>query len=191
MSRRLSSLLASSAAVLALLLVSACGGDSSDDGAGDPATTSSETASETSEAPADGTTIEGTEGSVTLADGKIGDKPDVQVDTPFSVKQTTVKTVIKGDGAKVAKNASVQVDYYGVNGRSGDVFDESFSRQPASFPLDGVVTGFAKAIEGQTVGSRVLVAMTPADGYGPDGAPAADIKGTDTLVFVIDILKAK
>jgi peptidylprolyl isomerase len=37
---------------------------------------------------------------------------------------------------------------------------------------------------GQTVGSRVLLAFPPADGYGAAGQPSA---GIDTLVFVVDI----
>ena len=39
------------------------------------------------------------------------------------------------------------------------------------------------------VGSRVLLVVPPADGYGPDGNPPK-IAGTDTLVFVVDILAA-
>jgi peptidylprolyl isomerase len=30
--------------------------------------------------------------------------------------------------------------------------------------------------------------IPPADGYGPTGSAAAGIKGTDDLVFVVDIL---
>ena len=45
-------------------------------------------------------------------------------------------------------------------------------------------------IPGQTVGSRLLVIVQPADGYGADGNPQADIKGDDVLIFVMDILDA-
>ena len=48
--------------------------------------------------------------------------------------------------------------------------------------------GFTKAIEGQNVGSRILVAIPPVDGYGSAGSPQAGIQGTDTLVFTIDII---
>jgi peptidylprolyl isomerase len=51
-----------------------------------------------------------------------------------------------------------------------------------------VVPGFKKALVGQTVGSQVVAVIPPADGYGSDGNSQAGIKGTDTLVFVIDIL---
>ncbi len=40
------------------------------------------------------------------------------------------------------------------------------------------------------VGSRVLLVIPPADGYGKAGNSSAGIKGTDTLVFVVDILGA-
>ncbi|GMA93636.1 hypothetical protein GCM10025881_04600 [Pseudolysinimonas kribbensis] len=34
----------------------------------------------------------------------------------------------------------------------------------------------------------MIVMIPPADGYGSGGSPEVGIKGTDTLVFVIDIL---
>jgi len=36
----------------------------------------------------------------------------------------------------------------------------------------------------------VLLVIPPADAYGKAGQPQAGIKGTDTLVFVVDILGA-
>ena len=39
------------------------------------------------------------------------------------------------------------------------------------------------------MGSRLLLVIPPADGYGEAGSPPK-IAGTDTLVFVIDILAA-
>ena len=41
-----------------------------------------------------------------------------------------------------------------------------------------------------TVGSRVLLVIPPDKGYGTAGNSGAGIKGTDTLVFVVDILAA-
>jgi peptidylprolyl isomerase len=40
------------------------------------------------------------------------------------------------------------------------------------------------------VGSRVLLVIPPSLGYGKAGSAQAGIKGTDTLVFVVDILSA-
>ena len=53
-----------------------------------------------------------------------------------------------------------------------------------------VIPGWDKGLAGQTVGRRVMLVIPPADGYGKTGSPQAHIKGTDTLVFVVDILGA-
>ncbi|HEY2644203.1 MAG TPA: FKBP-type peptidyl-prolyl cis-trans isomerase [Galbitalea sp.] len=101
------------------------------------------------------------------------------------------ETLIKGTGAKVPANANVIVNYQLVLWRTGKVVsgnDTYASGSPATFNTGQVVPGFKKALEGQTVGSRVLVVIPPADGYGPTGSAAAGIKGTDDLVFVVDIL---
>ena len=36
----------------------------------------------------------------------------------------------------------------------------------------------------------MLLVIPPDQGYGPQGNPQAGIEGTDTLVFVVDILAA-
>ena len=41
---------------------------------------------------------------------------------------------------------------------------------------------------GQQVGSSVLLSIPPHQGYGSRGMPQAGIKGTDTLVFVVDVV---
>jgi peptidylprolyl isomerase len=72
-------------------------------------------------------------------------------------------------------------------------FDESYSKgQPTSFPIGvgQVVPGWDKTLVGTKVGSRVLLAIPPKDGYGESGNPQAGIKGTDTLYFVVDVLAA-
>jgi peptidylprolyl isomerase len=107
----------------------------------------------------------------------------------FTVPSSCNRVLTAGDGPVVGPGDAVEVDYAGVNGRTGEVFDSSYARQaPAAFALTGVVAGFAKGLVGQTVGSRVLLAMPPEDGYGPNGNTRADIQGTDTILFVVDIL---
>lgn len=101
-------------------------------------------------------------------------------------------TLIKGEGAVVEKGQTIAVDYLGQVFEGKKPFDESYSKQPASFPIGvgQVVTGWDKALVGKTVGSRVILSIPPGDGYGDKGNKDAGIKGTDTLFFVIDILGA-
>jgi FKBP-type peptidyl-prolyl cis-trans isomerase len=108
-------------------------------------------------------------------------------------KTLQVKTLIKGTGAVVKKGQNLAVQYTGVNYRTGKVFDSSWSRaQPFTVVIgEGqVIPGWDTGLVGQTVGSRVLLVIPPADGYGSAGASQAGINGTDTLVFVVDILAA-
>ncbi|SDQ83297.1 FKBP-type peptidyl-prolyl cis-trans isomerase [Microbacterium sp. cf332] len=104
-------------------------------------------------------------------------------DAPTEVELANLKT---GDGATVQPGDTAFVQYTGVKWSDGSVFDSSWDRgQPAAFPTNGVVTGFQQALEGQQVGSQVLVVIPPAAGY---GAQEGSELQNETLVFVVDIL---
>lgn len=108
-------------------------------------------------------------------------------DAPTDLKIGVLK---KGDGAVVAEDATVTVQYQGTKWSDGSVFDQSWGRGSTQFALSGVVPGFAQAIAGQTVGSQVVVVIPPALGYGEKSdSNTAELAG-ETLVFVIDILAA-
>ncbi|MBD3783097.1 MAG: FKBP-type peptidyl-prolyl cis-trans isomerase [Micrococcales bacterium] len=108
--------------------------------------------------------------------------------------KTVVQPLVAGTGPKVAKGQTVRVSYTGALWRNGEVFDSSASHpdQPYfEFPIGQgqVIKGWDTGLVGQPVGSRVLLVIPPADGYGAQGS-GDKIKGTDTLVFVVDILAA-
>lgn len=119
-----------------------------------------------------------------------GTPPKVTVPAPWAITKTQTKVFKPGTGEKVTEASRVGVKYIGVNGRTGKVFDSSYTKgQPVNFKLSGVVPGFSKGLAGQRVGSRVLVGITGEDGY-PEGSPEAGIEKGDTLVFYIDIVSA-
>lgn len=106
-----------------------------------------------------------------------------------------VKTLVQGSGPKIAKGQTVVVQYTGAIWRTGQVFDASWKHgQPFGFTIGAtpsqVISGWDKGLVGQPVGSRVMLVIPPTDGYGKTGNSQAGIKGTDTLVFVVDILGA-
>lgn len=99
--------------------------------------------------------------------------------------------VVVGDGPKVKAGDSIVVQYKGVLWRTGKEFDSSWSRQqPMTITIGqgAVIPGWDKGLVGQTVGSRVMLVIPPKDGYGSAGQ--GPIKGTDTMVFAVDILGA-
>lgn len=129
---------------------------------------------------------------------KTGQAPVVSVPkktTPPA--KLSVTTLIKGSGQALAKGDTVVTQYVGVNWRTDKVFGASWpSGQSAaggllSFQVGGtqVLPGLSNALAGVPVGSRVMVVIPPALGYGPAGGQAsAGIKKNDTLVFVVDVL---
>ncbi len=117
------------------------------------------------------------------------------VTVPKTKPSTTLvaQLLIKGDGPVVQAGQVLTAAYTGLIYGTGKVFDSSYAsgnllNQPVG--KGQLVPGFDKGIVGQTVGSRVLLVLPPAEGYGKAGNPQAGIKGTDTLVFVVDILAA-
>jgi len=126
--------------------------------------------------------------AVTVKGGD-GQEPTVTLPAPMAIDKTRTKVLIPGDGATLKETDTVEVNYVGVNGRTGEVFDDSWSRgSTADFPLDQVVPGFTKGLTGQKVGSRVLIGMPGTDGYDASGGNAqAGINVGDSLFFVVDI----
>ena len=145
---------------------------------------------------ASGATVSSGGGSLPSVSAAQGTAPKVTIPKGVAAPKTLVtKTLIKGSGPVVAKGQDVVVQYTGVNWRTGQVFGSSWQAgQPYSFRIGAtpsqIIPGWDKGLVGQTVGSRVLLIIPPADAYGSAGQSQAGIKGTDTLVFVVDIIGA-
>ncbi|MER6525091.1 FKBP-type peptidyl-prolyl cis-trans isomerase [Streptomyces sp. NPDC001508] len=125
------------------------------------------------------------------AGAKFGEKPTVAKGSGEPSKDLAVKTVIAGGGRTVAENDFVQAHYLGQIWKSAKVFDNSYDRKsPLVLQLaeGSVIDGWRYALTGKKVGSRVLMAVPPTWGYGASGNAQAGIKGTDTLVFVVDLV---
>lgn len=113
-------------------------------------------------------------------------RPGVTIPEAAAPDEVVVQTLKRGDGEVITGDVPVRAHYTGIVWDTREVFDSSWDGEPASLTLDAVIPGFAQALEGQTVGSQVLVVIPPEAGYG-DQEQAA-IPANSTLVFVIDIL---
>lgn len=112
-------------------------------------------------------------------------KPDTKLE---------VSTLIQGSGPEVKSGDVIAANYLGAVYNGKKPFDESYSRgEPLSAILSEefgtVVKGWSQGLIGVKVGSRVLLKIPPALGYG-DQAQGADIPANSTLYFVIDVLGA-
>ncbi|MEN9740457.1 MAG: hypothetical protein RLZ72_723 [Actinomycetota bacterium] len=122
-------------------------------------------------------------------------RPGIAMPKAAAPADLRIETLTKGDGAVVAEGQTV-VAHYSAFVWGGNTFDNTWDKDhPANLVAQdftqnngvGVIPGFAKALIGQTVGSRVVAVIPPKDGYPTDQWPTAIPAGA-TLVFVIDIL---
>lgn len=127
--------------------------------------------------------------------GGFGTKPALSIPDKPAPAALSQQVITAGTGAAVVKGDTLVANYVGQTWapKSGkpNVFDSSFDRgRPAAFVIGvgSVIPGWDKTLVGQKIGSRVLLSIPPADGYGTAGQPSANITGSDTLVFVVDVL---
>lgn len=114
--------------------------------------------------------------------------PGITMPTGDAPKEFKVSTLLKGVGDTVKLNDAVTIHYSGFVW-GGEKFESTWdSGTPAQFELreDSLISGFIKALEGQTVGSQVIAIIPPADGYGDTAT--GSIPANSTLIFVVDIL---
>jgi FKBP-type peptidyl-prolyl cis-trans isomerase len=134
-------------------------------------------------------------GSLPTVTAHPGSAPTITVPANKPPSSLVTTTIIKGTGPKLVKGEYVVAQYTGYIWRTKKVFDSSWSSgSPFGFVIganpEQVITGWDTGLAGQTVGSRVMLVIPPKDAYGSTGASQAGITGTDTLVFVVDIIDA-
>lgn len=147
---------------------------------------------------AEGTAVTPAEGLPTVRLGQDG-RPSVVIPKGDPPTDLVVQTLIEGTGPVVAEGQEISAHYVGVLWSNGKEFDSSWETTPIAARLelstpedpDGLIAGWVQGLAGKTVGSQVLLVIPPAFGYGEAGQPAAGISGTETIVFVVDLLAAR
>jgi peptidylprolyl isomerase len=166
-----------------LLLLAACGGDDGDSADAGSGVETTPIVEDTGQL--DGITVTGVEGVA----------PTLTFTAPFEIEQTTRKVISAGDGEELAQGMTIGFDYLAINGRDGSQFDTSYDGGAASVLLDDdstLLPGIIKGLVGTTVGSRVLIAIHPDDGFGPSGGAAEiGILAEDTIFFLVDVIEVR
>jgi peptidylprolyl isomerase len=117
-------------------------------------------------------------------------KPSVEIPAGPPPTELVVEDLSVGDGPEAVAGTTCTMQYVGVAWSTGAQFDASWDRgQPFSFGLGQgmVIAGWDRGVAGMKVGGRRRLTIPPELGYGSRGA-GADIKGGETLVFVVDLL---
>ena len=93
-----------------------------------------------------------------------------------------------GEGAKPTANDTVTVHYHGtlINGK---VFDSSVDRkEPATFPVGGVIPGWVEALQLMPLGSKWKLFIPAKLAYAERGA-GPEIGPGSALIFEVELLK--
>jgi peptidylprolyl isomerase len=118
--------------------------------------------------------------------------PKVDFATPLHASKLETKVVLEGKGPKITGDQLVDIEYVGINGGTGKVFQTSkFDGSDFASQLlkAGSKPDFCDALAGTREGSRVAVIFPPALAHGGKGIPDLGVKPTDSLLFVFDVLK--
>ena len=97
------------------------------------------------------------------------------------------KIITAGTGAKPATTDTVVCNYRGtlINGKE---FDSSYKRkEPATFPVSGVIKGWTEALQLMPAGSKWQLFIPSDLAYGDRGA-GADIGPGTTLIFEVELM---
>ncbi|MFS3127018.1 FKBP-type peptidyl-prolyl cis-trans isomerase [Nocardioides sp. Bht2] len=120
--------------------------------------------------------------------GEFGKAPKVEVDK-FDVDKATSDVVIKGDGAKVTETSKINYRFAMVYGSNGDAIQDNFTAEkPDQFDLAQQNETLAKALIGNAVGSRVVLALPVEEMVGEENVAQSGLKAGDDLVMIIDLI---
>jgi peptidylprolyl isomerase len=115
-----------------------------------------------------------------------GEVPTISKPEGSAPTELTTKDIIVGTGKEVLPTSTLTVHYTLMAWSTGKIVESSWSGQPATFPLAGVVEGWQKGLPGAKEGGRRLLILPPAMGYGATGS--GPIGPNETLIFAVDII---
>lgn len=120
--------------------------------------------------------------------GEAGQPPQISAPAGNPPSALVVEDIFLGSGAEALPTSSLTVHYTLMTWSNGQIVESSWSSNPPTFPLNGVILGWQQGIPGMKEGGRRLLVIPPDLGYGESGA-GGSIAPNETLIFVVDLIK--
>ncbi|BDZ53118.1 FKBP-type peptidyl-prolyl cis-trans isomerase [Agromyces marinus] len=125
--------------------------------------------------------------------GDFGDAPRAEFPTPLRPQETQCTEIVEGDGETLGEGQQALVGLAVYNATTGEQLQSTgFGDEPA-VPVvlnDGTLPGLVKGLSCASEGSRVAVAVPPADLWGEEGNAAIGLGGEDGIVVIFDVHQA-
>jgi peptidylprolyl isomerase len=137
---------------------------------------------------------DGAASELVSASGDFASVPEVSFPTPLKTSTTQRTAIIAGTGEKLVSGQMISAVMTMFNGTTGAPIQQvpydgstTFPTALADTTLPGIVDGLLCAQEGD----RLALVISPEDSFGPFGGnEQLEVGATDSLVVVIDIVKA-
>ena len=123
--------------------------------------------------------------------GTFDKAPAVKIPAAKADSNLVISKPIKGSGPAVQSGNAVlaNIALYKWHGTSHSLVDSTFTSGPQMIPAQMGLKGLNTALKDAHVGDRIVAVLPPKYGYGTSGQPQLQITGTDTVVWVIDVLQ--
>jgi len=127
-------------------------------------------------------------------DGAFGSVPTIEFDSPLTTDATERTVLEEGEGETAANGDTVLIEYTVLNAETGtELATTGFTGENTErFPIDTdtqQLIGFSKLLNCSTPGTRLVGVIPPTDGFGEQGVPELSLTGSESLVFVIDVVE--
>ncbi|QGH69170.1 FKBP-type peptidyl-prolyl cis-trans isomerase [Pseudactinotalea sp. HY158] len=108
-------------------------------------------------------------------------EPEVTIPDAEPPSQLEVVPLIRGTGPQVRTGGTITVQYTSVAWDTGEVLETTWGNgnAPQTLPFEGLIPAWQGGLTDATAGSQYMIIAPPEDAF-----------GTDTVVFVIDVLAA-
>lgn len=125
--------------------------------------------------------------------GDFGAAPVVTIPTPVSAETTERTVIVAGEGPVAGDLSNIMVEVSLYNGTTGaEITTTGFDgTQTIPFEIDeaAVIPGLVRTLKCSPAGARVVGVIPPSEGYGDEGREDLSVLGTDSLVFVADVVE--
>ena len=123
--------------------------------------------------------------------GSFNKTPTVTIPSEQASSNLVISKPVQGTGAvlKAGNAALANLVLYKWSGTTHSLLDSTYSSGPQIIPSQSDLSGITTALKGARMGSRLVVVLPPKYGYGTSGNSNLGVTGTDTLVWVIDLLQ--
>jgi peptidylprolyl isomerase len=137
-------------------------------------------------------------GGLPAVSGAVGQEATIVLPAEIKAPVTlSTKVLVQGSGAVLGSGDLAVVNYTAMDWTDAKMLGTTYSEDGGKTPnqpqvvtlgSSGLIPAWNKALIGSRVGSRIEVVSPPVDAFGTAGSGKAGVKGTDDLVFVLDVV---